>query len=382
MKLVRKLYIGRNEQLDELARTAGELYTQTMVTFWRIQRKQGLFLSSGSMEKICNSKKMHAHTADAVVQSFYSALKSYYSRKEVDPKARPPRTQRKYYAVQWKQSAIKVKNGKLILSNGKGNEPLIIPWRRQQVPVFVTMTFQHGQYILLPVYTVDCITQPIGNKIAAIDLGEIHAAAIYDGEKCYLLNGRLLRSIKRQRNKLIGKMQKKLSTKTKGSRQDKKQRASLKKQLRKLDNQKHDILHKQTTEAISTLFKNGVQTLVIGDIRDLRRNGKVFHKKSSQKIHQMSSGEVRHLLTYKAELAGMNVTLINEAYTSQECPRCNKRTKPTNRNFKCRFCKSTFHRDIVGAFNIRKKYLGKGQVVGVMASPISLRYSPHMKCSL
>ena len=382
MHLVRKLYIGRNDQLDELARAAGELYTKTMLTFWRIAKKQGFWLSSVAMEKMCNSMKMHAHSADAVVQAFYFGLQSYKSRKKLDPKARPPHTPREYYIVQWKKAAIRVKNGNLILSNGRNNKPLVIPWNRQEVPVFVTMAFQNEQYILLPVYTVDEMAQPIGDLVAGVDLGEIHSAAIYDGKNAYLMNGRLLRSVKRYRNKFIGKMQNKISSKKKGSRQRKKLRKSLKKQLRNIDNQRRDILHKQTTELISTLYKNGVQTLVIGDLRDIRKTGKKFHKKSSQKIHQMSSGIVRHLLTYKGKLVGMNVTLMDEAYTSQECPLCDKRTKPSNRNFRCRYCKATFHRDIVGAFNIRKKYHGKGHVVGGMASPVSMRYSPHMRCSL
>jgi len=41
-----------------------------------------------------------------------------------------------------------------------------------------------------------------------------------------------------------------------------------------------------------------------------------------------------------------------------------------------------YHRDAVGAINIRKKYLGENQVVGVMASPIGIRYEPNMQCSL
>jgi len=382
VQLVRKLYIGRNRQLDELARAAGELYTRTMLTYWRIVRRKGHFLSSAAMERICNSNKIHSHSADAVVQSYYAALKSGYTRKGIDPTSRLPRKARTYYIVQWKKSAIKVKNDKLVLANGRGNEPLIIPWSRRDVPIFITMAFQQGQYILLPVYKVPKRAEPIGELVAGVDLGEIHSAAVFDSEKAYLVNGRLLRSKRQYRNKLIGTMQKKMSTKKKGSKQHKKLRKSLNKQLSKIKNQERDIQHKQTTEIISTLYKNGVQTLAIGDIRELRKTGKRFHKKSSQKIHQMNSGKVRQLLTYKAKLAGMSVVLVNEAYTSQECPRCDKRTKPTNRNYVCRHCKAKFHRDFVGAYNIWKKYHGKGHVVGVMASPISMRHSPHMKCSL
>ncbi len=382
MYLVRKLYLGRNEQLDELARAAGELYSETVATFWRIVRKKGVWLSSASMERICNSKKMHAHSADGIVQSFFSSLDSFRVRRKTDPKARPPHRQQEFFMVPYKYTAIRVKNGMLILSNGRGNKPLCIPWKWMNVPVLATLIFQNDQYMLILTYKTGEKAQPIGDLVAGVDLGEVHTAAIYDGERSYLVNGRMVRAVKQYRNKLYAKIQTLRSTKTKGSKQDKKLRKSLRKQLRKIDNQKRDMLHKQTTEVISTLYKNGVQTLVIGDIRNIRMSGKKFHKKSSQKIHQMSSGEVRHYLTYKAQLLGMEVNLINEAYTSQECPTCEKRTKPRTRNFRCQYCKLTHHRDIVGAYNIRKKYLGKDHVVGVMVSPISMRYTPHMRCSL
>jgi putative transposase len=36
---------------------------------------------------------------------------------------------------------------------------------------------------------------------------------------------------------------------------------------------------------------------------------------------------------------------------------------------------------VVGAWNIRKEYLGGSPVVGAMASPSGVRYHAHMRCS-
>jgi len=41
---VRRLKIGRTEQLDALARAAGELYSQVVVWFWRTVRHKDLWL--------------------------------------------------------------------------------------------------------------------------------------------------------------------------------------------------------------------------------------------------------------------------------------------------------------------------------------------------
>jgi IS605 OrfB family transposase len=64
------------------------------------------------------------------------------------------------------------------------------------------------------------------------------------------------------------------------------------------------------------LSRAGVQTLVIGDVRDIRQDNDVGST-NNQKIHQWSHGQVRHLLTYKAERLGMAVALQDEHYTSR-----------------------------------------------------------------
>ena len=89
----------------------------------------------------------------------------------------------------------------------------------------------------------------------------------------------------------------------------------------KIKNQIQDIEHKGTTSLISTLHENGVQTVVIGDVRDIRQDNDVGHT-NNQKIHQWSHGSVRHKLTYKAQRLGMDVTLQDEHYTSRTCPGC------------------------------------------------------------
>ncbi|MDJ0649722.1 MAG: hypothetical protein QNJ60_13590 [Xenococcaceae cyanobacterium MO_188.B19] len=72
--IVRKLKIGKTSQLDELARAAGELYSRTLVSFWRTVRKKDVWLSGYSMEKWHISNKLHAHTSDAITMVDYCGL--------------------------------------------------------------------------------------------------------------------------------------------------------------------------------------------------------------------------------------------------------------------------------------------------------------------
>jgi putative transposase len=291
--------------------------------------------------------------------------------------------------VQWKSSAITVEGGKLRLSNAKGNEPLVIPWV-WDTPVWVEIGWDGKQYELRACYKI-VDAPPKGEKeeggVAGVDLGEVHLAVAHDGENTYIANGRLLRSKCRYQNKLQAKLSRLIDRKKRGSRRYRRLIRSKRKQLARLNRQIRDILHKQTTRLVSTLCARGVQTVVIGDIRNIRVSAarvsgteSFYGKKANQRIHQMVHGQARHYITYKAERLGMRVVLQDERYSSQTCPACNKRNKPKGRGHRCG-CGFRFHRDGVGAVNLRRTYLGLGPVVGVMASPIGLRFQPHALCS-
>ena len=77
---VRRVNIGKSPQLDELAHECGLLYSKTLVFFWRTVRHKGLWLKPKHLMRLFTSKKLHAHTADACVQSFFASLKSWRER--------------------------------------------------------------------------------------------------------------------------------------------------------------------------------------------------------------------------------------------------------------------------------------------------------------
>jgi putative transposase len=381
MYVVRRINIGKTEQLNELAHACGELYSQTLVFFWRTVRHKGIWLKPKHLMRLFTSPKLHAHTSDACVQAFFASLKSWRARRKSDPHAHPPRRRRWYFRIEYKDSAIKLEDGKLRLSNGKGNEPLVLDWKFDE-PKTVVIHWTGTEYEAIATYCVETECKPMGGEVAGIDLGEIHMAVSHDGEHTHILNGRHLRSKRQYQNKLKEKLSKRIDRKKKGSRRRKKLIKSKQKQLKKIKNQIKDIEHKQTSRLVSTLYQEGVQTVVIGDVRDLRKNVDVGSK-NNQKIHQWSAGSVRHKLTYKSERLGMVVELQDEHHTSKTCPVCEHRRKssPNGRVFTCpnKECKWQYHRDGVGSINIRRKYLGQGPVVGVMAPPTGIRFQSHTR---
>ena len=118
---------------------------------------------------------------------------------------------------------------------------------------------------------------------------------------------------------------------------------------------------------------NNIGTIVIGDLTGIRDNID-YGKRANQKLHQWAFGKLTQLISYKAKALGIKVEVINEAYTSQTCPKCGNRKKPTTREYKCK-CGFEYHRDGVGAINIRQKYLGclGVPVAAAMAPPGGIR---------
>lgn len=332
------------------------------------------------MEKWHISNKLHAHTSDAITQSFYASLKSWKSRRKLDSNSKPPRRRRWFYKVIWKSSAITLKDGLLRLSNGKGNQPLIINWQWSK-PKQVEMGWNRNAqcYELRACYSRCLTLSNKSDKVAACDLGEIHPMVITDGIDTDIYNGRLLRSLKQYQNKLKAKLSKLIDRKKRGSRRRKQLIKSKQKQLAKIKNQIKDIEHKLTSRAVSALKESSVQTLVIGDVRDIRKNIN-YGKKANQKLHQWNFGSIRQKLEYKCNRAGIETELISEEYTSQMCLSCRKKNKPKNRNYRCS-CGFSWHRDGIGSANILSKYLGEIPVVGLMASPVGVRFNAHIQCN-
>ncbi len=222
-----------------------------------------------------------------------------------------------------------------------------------------------------------------------IDLGEVHPAVSCDGERAHLLNGRLLRSKRQYRNKLIAKLDAKISRCKQRGKRRRKLILAKKKCLSKLKHQIQDIEHKLTSYLVNTLHREGVENLVIGDVRARSRHGLDKGSTTNQKLHHWSFGSIRHKLTYKAERLGMRVVVQEESYTSRTCPMCGHRRKsaPAGRVFRCtnKTCQWQGHRDGVGAANIRAKYRGEfggRHVIGAMAPPTGCGYVPQLRVSL
>lgn len=214
--------------------------------------------------------------------------------------------------------------------------------------------------------------EPSGQQIAAIDLGEIHPAAMVttngDG---VVFSCRELRSAHQWRNKSLAVLSEKLSRCERGSRKWRKLRRAKNRTLRHSENKIKDINHKLTSKIAKVCESRGVKTVHIGDVRGVA-DGKRLNRKSQQKISNWSHGEHRSLLTQKLGAYGISVELTSERYTTQTCPNCEERHKPKGRVYSCPSCGFEAHRDIVGATNILSRALH--DEIGRLTPPTEVRF--------
>lgn len=377
-----------SEQLDALTFLGGRIYSKTVSLAFAIHKRKGFWLSDGGLKKYLKFKAYpcQAHSVQAIIDDYCGARRSFFSNKKTNPKAKPPKKTRKFHTFTWRATGISYKRGKLRLSMGKDREPVLIKIDKKfhrLVPSEVSLVYNRTprQYEYHATYD----TKPkkakatVGTAVA-VDMGEIHPIASFDGTHAEIYNGREIRSKSQYREKFKARINQKLSRCKKGSKRYKKLKHTQNRTLARLNSQIRDMRHKITSCFVSACYKRKSETIVIGDIKHIRQAIN-YGKKANQKLHQWAFSKIENMITYKAKALGINVEKEDEAYTSQTCPSCGHRKEPSRRTYRCSKCQWHGHRDIVGASNILTKYqaLLFNPVVGAVVSPVGIRYQPNLR---
>jgi putative transposase len=210
-----------------------------------------------------------------------------------------------------------------------------------------------------------------GTRVAGVDLGEIHPAAATDGEEAVVFSAREMRSVAQYTHKRLAEIQAKQALKTKSSRAWMRLQRRKSRFLARQRRRRRDLEHKVSRAVVKWGVERQVGTLAVGDVR-AAADGMALGHTNNQKISSWPHGRLRQYITYKAQAAGMVVELVDEAYTTQECPNCHKRHKPRGRNYHCPVCGFVSHRDAVGSANILSRYLYSE--LGVISPPGMIKY--------
>jgi len=352
-----------NQLLLVLSLIAGRVYSKTVSLIRKIHERKGFWLSKNAVQKYLRLKdySLHSQTVQALVDQYFNSLKSFFNQSGENK--RPPFRTSKYHSIPFKQSAIKIKGGRIRLSLGKGRTPLVFDL--PQTPKYYVRTAEicwdktQRIYYLVLTMELNDVKATRYKKVVSIDLGEIHPIVITDGEIIVIYNGRLIRSIKQYREKLKAKFAKLLSKCKKYSKRWWQLTNSKNKQLRNLNNSIKDAIHKITRHFANWCKKNRVGLVVIGDLMGIRESID-YGSKTNQKLHQWTFAEITRQLKYKLREFGIAVDELSEKDTTKTCPSCGKKNSTKDRNYKCTnpLCRFSYHRDGVGCLNILSKYRG------------------------
>lgn len=201
-----------------------------------------------------------------------------------------------------------------------------------------------GKYFVALCCT-DVETDPLPSTgaVVGLDLGIKSFAVTSDGVG-YPNHKHLAKSEKK-----LASLQRQLSRKTKGSKRREKARLQVARLHEHIANQRKDTLHKLSTDLIR-------QYDVIC-IEDLAPKNMARNHRLAKSISDVSWGEFRRQLTYKAEWYGREVVVVDRFYpSSQLCSSCGAQWSGTKdlsvRRWTCPECGAKHDRDINAARNI------------------------------
>ena len=198
--------------------------------------------------------------------------------------------------------------------------------------------------------------------------------------------------VKRFSTKLIKKYQKRinelnqsLAIKKRGSTRRKKVKSQLTKAYLRLKDTRLDYLHKESTTYIKQVREDKISVGKL-QVKDLMvSTGKRMQRNFSRSYATSSISLFVGLLEYKAVKVGKEIKIVGEEYTSKTCSCCGVvkyDLKVTDREFNCIKCKLKISRDVNGAKNIRKVYLGEFNPIGVDLIEVKRKHSLLKKCSV
>ena len=158
-----------------------------------------------------------------------------------------------------------------------------------------------------------------GETAIAVDLGEIHPAALTDSKETVIIACRAMRANQQYTAKRLSELRSKQAHKKKGSRRWKRLQRRKARFLAKQRRRSLDLEHKSSRAIVRFAQEREASLVVIGDVRDVAV-GKRLAAKSQQKIGVWAYGRLRRYITYKAEAVGIRIQLIDESLFESDLP--------------------------------------------------------------
>lgn len=237
----------------------------------------------------------------------------------------------------------------------------------------------NGHCDIIVIYEIeDTDMLPDNGRYLSIDLGIHNLMTCYDsasGET--FIVGRKYLALCHYYNKEIARVQSQWSRiqSNKGIKYPKSSRHINRLYVKK-NNAINDYLHKITRYIADYCHDNNINTVVIGDITNIRTD-KDYGKVINQKFHALPYKKICTMLQYKLALYGISFIMQKESYSSQTSPLmdtvCKQNANKANRVKRGLYMDGGFiwNADSVGAFNILRLYL-QAQKIDTRLNPVSI----------
>jgi len=214
---------------DRLNAESGRIYARVLIEHYRIRRRTGHWLNGWAAQKLddhyhaAEARVLNAHSIDAAQQGFYKACQTAWANRGHG--AHFPYKRRHYRTTIWKNTGVKRREKSILLTLARGQAPLRVRLPDdfsagviREVRLVYDRAGRHYRWHLV---VDDGRTPPPapGSKVAGVDLGEVHPAAMTDGQEAVVVSARALRSVRQNTHKRLASFHRAQSHQTKGSRQ-------------------------------------------------------------------------------------------------------------------------------------------------------------------
>ncbi len=360
-----------------LLRSGGDLWA-TVLEFNEIRRRRG-DRPIVNYQALCRELaasgpgcfgELSTTGARSILRRYGDAWMSAAKRRsEGDASARFPRRKKALVPSRYYAGTFSLEGRRLSLPLARGAAPLVLRLTRD-VPYeaswvrSVTLVADGPRLCVdvsaeVPLESYPDGEAPDPERSAGVDLGIIHPYALAGPDGALVVSGRALRAELRlhlaeskARRRAVARRAPKRGQR--GSRRWRHYRARTKvletRHRRRLDQARHEAAR----AVVDYAQEQRIGTLVVGDPRGLL--GRDAGRRQNLAIREWRVGRLIETLRDKAEVAAIDVVLVNERGTSSTCPRCAETVpKPKGRTFSCPHCQLCAHRDVVGAANIASR---------------------------
>ena len=308
-------------QLDELCFLSKNLYNVALYNIRQYYKETGKYLSYNKLAKTLSDSNnvdyramLYAQSAQQVLRQVDNQYKAFYasikSKKMKGKKVRLPKYKDKENGRNifvYTNQCVKFSNGVVSLKTKQGTLSFkTVADKIQQV----RLVPKANHIVVEIIYNKECEAKKDNSRYASIDLGLNNLCTLTsNATKSIIVDGKRLKSINHYYNKTKAKLQSKLSKNKYTSKRI--NRLTLRRN-RKIK----DCMHKVSRKIVDYMEANSLNTLFVGKNvgwKDSINLGRA----NNQNFVSIPYNMLIQMLEYKCKLAGINVVIVNEAYTSK-----------------------------------------------------------------